>query len=166
MTEICIIVAIDSERGIGKDNRLPWHLPADLKYFKSVTTGHPVIMGRKTYESIGKALPNRRNIVVSRQEDLRYSDAEVSNTLNAAIALASEGNDKVFILGGADIFRQALPIADTIYLTRIHAAFEADTYLPQINENEWQEVKREDHGADEKNQFPYSFLIYKKQGNQ
>ncbi|WP_374163317.1 dihydrofolate reductase [Arcticibacter sp. MXS-1] len=166
MAEICIIVAIDSERGIGKDNRLPWHLPADLKYFKSVTTGHPVIMGRKTYESIGKALPNRRNIVVSRQGDLRYSDAEVSNTLNAAIALASEGNDKVFIIGGADIFRQALPIADTIYLTRIHAAFEADTYLPQINENEWQEVKREDHGADEKNRVPYSFLIYKKLGNQ
>lgn len=156
-----IIVATDSKGGIGKNNDLPWYLPADLKYFKAMTNGHTIIMGRRTFDSMGKALPNRRNIVISRQKDLEYKDTEVTHSLESALSLCSK-DEEVFIIGGGEIFRQALPVADTLYITEIHHNFEADTFFPAINKAEWKEVKREDKQPDEKNRVPYSFVTYKK----
>lgn len=158
---INLIVAIDEKNGIGKNNLLPWHLPADLKHFKTITTGHPIIMGRKTFDSIGKALPNRRNIVISRQSGLIIAGAEVSNTLNNAIELC-EGEKDIFVIGGAQIFEQALPVADVLYLTIIHEDFDADVFFPEINLNEWTEEEKILHEPDEKNLYSYSFIKYKK----
>lgn len=161
---LSIIVAVDENYGIGKDNQLPWHLPADLKYFKSVTTGHTVIMGRKTYDSMGKALPNRRNIVISRQENLHLQDAELVHSLEEAISLCSS-EAEVFIIGGAKIFKQALPLISSMYITRIKHHFDADTFLNGIDWNDWEEVSREDCEPDEKNLYTYSFLKYQKQAS-
>ena len=158
---INLIVAIDEKNGIGKNNLLPWYLPADLKHFKTITTGHPIIMGRKTFDSIGKALPNRRNIVISRQSGLIIAGAEVSNTLNNAIELC-EGEKDIFVIGGAQIFEQALPVADVLYLTIIHEDFDADVFFPAINLNEWTEEEKILHEPDEKNLYSYSFIKYKK----
>ncbi|KAA8486353.1 dihydrofolate reductase [Arcticibacter tournemirensis] len=160
MVNLNIIVATDSKGGIGKNNALPWHLPADLKYFKALTTGHTIIMGRKTFESIGKALPNRRNIVITRQ-DLKLSDAEVAHSLESAISLCNEDDD-VFVIGGAEIFRLALPKANRLFITLIHHEFDTDTFLPEIERGTWKEVKREDKQPDDKNRFSYSFLTFEK----
>ncbi len=159
---INIIVAIDKNRGIGKDNQLPWHMPADLKFFKEKTTGHTVIMGRKTFESMGRGLPNRRNIVVSRQSDLRYEKAEVVDSLPSALSLCNENAAEVFIIGGAELFKDAFKYADRLYITEIHHTFDADTFLPPFNKEAWQEIHREDKEADEKNPYPFSFTTYKK----
>ncbi|WP_407430066.1 dihydrofolate reductase [Arcticibacter sp.] len=161
---LSIIVAIDENYGIGKDNQLPWHLPADLKYFKAVTTGHTVIMGRKTYDSMGKALPNRRNIVISRQKKLDLQDASLVHSLEEAISLCSS-DEEVFIIGGAEIFRQAIPLISFMYITRIGHRFDADTFLKGIDWNEWEEISREDREPDEKNAYKYSFLKYQKRGS-
>lgn len=158
---LSIIVAVDENYGIGKDNQLPWHLPADLKYFKAVTTGHTIIMGRKTYESMGKALPNRRNIVISRQRALQLSDAELVHSLEEAVSLCTP-DEEAFVIGGAEIFKQALPLISTMYITRIKHKFDADTYLKGIAWDDWKEVSREDREADEKNAYTYSFLKYQK----
>lgn len=158
---LSIIVAIDENYSIGKNNQLPWKLPADLRYFKAVTTGHTIIMGRKNYESMGKALPNRRNIVVSRQTSLSLPDAELVHSLEEAISLCSP-DEETFIIGGAEIYKQALPLISCMYITRIHHQFEADTYLEGIDWNEWQEVSRDDREADDKNPYTYSFLKYQK----
>lgn len=160
MVNLNIIVATDSKGGIGKNNALPWHLPADLKYFKALTTGHTIIMGRKTFESIGRALPNRRNIVITRQ-DLEFQDAEVTHSLESAISLCNEGDD-VFVIGGSEIFRLALPKANRLFITLIHHEFDADTFLPEIEQEKWKEVKREDKQPDEKNRFSYSFVTFEK----
>lgn len=156
-----IAVAIDEKGGIGKDNQLLWHLPADLKHFKSITSGYPVIMGRKTYDSIGKPLPYRRNIVVSRQQDLQIEGVEVVNSLDSALALVRQ-EEKVFIIGGAEIFAAAMHLAQTIHLTLVHATFEADTHFPEIKPEEWVEIDREQHFPDEKNIHTYSFITLKK----
>ncbi|HEY1062090.1 MAG TPA: dihydrofolate reductase [Daejeonella sp.] len=158
---INLIVAIDEKNGIGKNNLLPWHLPADLKHFKTITTGHPIIMGRKTFDSIGKALPNRRNIVISRQSGLVIPGAELCSSLNDAIELCKDEKD-VFVIGGAQIFEQALPLANVLYLTIIHQDFDADVFFPVINMNEWTEQEKILHEPDEKNLYSYSFIKYKK----
>ena len=158
---INLIVAIDEKNGIGKNNLLPWHLPADLKHFKTITTGHPIIMGRKTFDSIGKALPNRRNIVISRQSGLKIPGVELCSSLNNAIELCKDEND-VFVIGGAQIFEQALPLANVLYLTIIHEDFDSDVFFPLINMNEWTEKEKTLHQPDEKNLYSYSFIKYKK----
>jgi len=158
---INLIVAIDEKNGIGKNNLLPWHLPADLKHFKTITTGHPIIMGRKTFDSIGKALPNRRNIVISRNAGLIIPGVELCSSLNNAIELCKDEKD-VFVIGGAQIFEQALPVANILYLTIIHEDFDADVFFPEINMNEWNEVEKNLHQPDEKNLYSYSFIKYKK----
>jgi dihydrofolate reductase len=155
------IVVVDQKNGMGKNNQLLVHFPADLKHFKKLTTGHPVLMGRKTYESMGKALPQRRNIVITRQKDLVISDAEVVNSLEAAFDLC-QGEEEVFVIGGAEIFAMSLPVSQRIYLTRIQKTFEADTFFPEISSDTWTEIEREDHEADEKNPFNYSFITYVK----
>ncbi len=153
---ISIVVAIAENNAIGKANKLLWHLPADLKHFKTITTGHPVIMGRKTYDSVGKPLPNRRNIVITRDTTLRLPGVEVVNTLDAAIVLC-EGAEEVFIVGGAEIYKMAMPLTDRIYLTIVRAVFDADTFFPPIPAAEWEETARESHGPDEKNALGYTF---------
>lgn len=153
---LSIIVAIAKNRAIGKDNKLLWYLPNDLKHFKDVTTGHTVIMGRKTFDSVGKPLPKRRNIVVTRQA-ISIEDCEVAPSIEAAIALC-KAEDEVFIVGGAEIYRQAIPLTNRIYLTIIDQDFEGDTFFPELNPDEWQETDREDFEPDEKNKYKYAFI--------
>lgn len=154
---ISLIVATDEKNGIGKNNQLPWHLPADLKHFKTLTTGHPIIMGRKTFDSIGKALPNRRNIVVSRQRSYVAEGAEVVSSLQDAFDLCREESE-AFVIGGAQIFEQALPLADILYLTVIHHQFDADTFFPEIDPTSWIETESSTHAPDEKNIYSYTFI--------
>jgi len=153
---ISIIVAIAQNHAIGKDNKLLWHLPNDLKYFKTKTSGHTVIMGRKTFDSVGKPLPKRRNIVITRQQ-IKIDGCEVVSSLEDALALC-QTEDEVFIVGGAEIYRQAMAVTDRIYVTIIHQDFDGDTYFPEIEQSIWKETEREDHQPDEKNKLPYSFI--------
>jgi dihydrofolate reductase len=159
--KISLIVAVDEKNGIGKNNQLPWHLPADLQHFKKITTGFPIIMGRKTFDSIGKPLPNRRNIVISRQENLEISGAEVCNSINSAISLCKDERE-VFIIGGSQIFEQSLDLADTLYLTVIQNNFDADTFFPELDKNQWKETSNDSHEPDEKNIYSYNFKKYDK----
>lgn len=153
---ISLIVAVSSNNVIGKNNQLIWHLPADMKHFKLLTTGHAVFMGRKTYDSIGKPLPNRRNIVISRTVK-KIEGCEVVASVEAGFKLCA-GQEKVYIIGGAEIYREALPLASQIELTRVHQDFDGDTFFPEINPKQWQEIKWEDFGPDEKNAYAYSFI--------
>ena len=153
---ISIVVAIAENNAIGKNNQLLWHLSADLKHFKEITSGHTIIMGRKTYDSIGKPLPNRRNIVISRNPNLNLQGVEIVGSLNEAIALCTNEKE-VFIIGGAEIYKQSLPIINKIYLTTVHQTFEADAFFPALNTTEWKETDREQHQADEKNKLDYTF---------
>jgi dihydrofolate reductase len=156
---ISIIVATDEENGIGKDNQLMWHLPKDLKFFKNTTSGHPVIMGRKTYDSVGRPLPNRRNIIITRQKDLKIDGVEVFNEFEKAVKACAD-EDEVFIVGGGEIYKQALPFTDKIYLTKVHRKFNADAFFPEFNKEEWKLISKEDHEQDEKHAFSFSFLTF------
>lgn len=156
MNQTIIVVAISENNAIGKDNQLLWHLPADLKHFKNITSGHTIIMGRKTYDSIGKPLPNRRNIMITRQTGLQLDGIEVVNSLDEALALCKDEN-KVFVIGGAEIYKQALPLAHKVELTRVHQEFDADAFFPELDNETWKEVWKEDHLPDEKNKFAYTF---------
>jgi len=153
---ISIMVAIAENHGIGKDNHLLWRLPADLKHFKDTTSGHTVIMGRKTFASVGKPLPNRRNIVITRNASLKIAGAEVVNTLDAAIALCDE-NEEVFIVGGAEIYKMAMAVTDKIYLTVVKGTFDADTFFPPIDPDLWEETDQISFEPDEKNAWAYTF---------
>lgn len=157
---ISIVVAVAANNAIGKDNQLLWRLPNDLKHFKEITTGHTIIMGRKTYDSVGKPLPNRRNIIITRQ-NINIEGCEVVNSLDAALALCADERE-VFIVGGAEIYKQAMKATDCIYLTIVHQNFDGDTYFPEIKKDEWKETNREDHQPDEKHQFSYSFITLDK----
>lgn len=151
-----IVVAIAKNHAIGKDNKLLWYLPNDLKHFKDVTTGHTVIMGRKTYDSVGKPLPKRRNIIITRQA-ISIEGCEVANSLEAALALCAN-EDEVFVVGGAEIYRQAIPLTDRIYLTVIDQDFDGDTFFPELNTKDWKETERENFEPDEKNKYRYAFI--------
>lgn len=161
MKEISLVVAMASNRAIGKNNQLLWHLPADLKHFKQITSGHTIIMGRKTYDSIGRALPNRRNIVITRNTNLKLENIEVANSLEQAFALCTN-IDQVFIIGGAEIYKQTLPLAKTIHSTTVHQDFEGDAFFPQLAEGEWITVSEEIHQPDEKNKLAYTFSTLKR----
>ncbi|SEM16431.1 dihydrofolate reductase [bacterium A37T11] len=160
MSKLAIIVAAAENNAIGKNNELLWKLPDDLKFFKRMTTGHTVIMGRKTFESVGLPLPNRRNIIITRQPDFRASDTEVVNSLNQALDLCKDDDKEVFVVGGAEIYREALPLMDKLYITRVHASFDGDTYFPQIDLNEWRLTDEIIHPADERHCYAFSFLTY------
>jgi len=155
---IASIFAMSANRVIGKNNQLPWHLPADLKFFKATTLHHPILMGRKTFESIGKPLPQRTSIIITRQPDYTVPDTMVVHSVAAGIKAAQELATDIFIIGGAEILKEALPLINTMYLTQIHADFEGDVFYPAYDENQWQEVWREDHAPDEKNQYAFSFI--------
>ncbi len=141
---LCLVAALASNGVIGVDGRLPWHLPEDLKHFKALTMGQPVIMGRRTWESIGRALPGRRNIVVTRQEGFVAPGAELAGSLEAAIALCDDV-PYAFVIGGAALYAAALPIADALELTEIDASFKGDTHFPPFERSEWRELRREQH---------------------
>jgi dihydrofolate reductase len=159
---VSAIVAMTENRVIGFQNRLPWHLPADLKYFKTVTTGHPIIMGRKTFESIGKPLPNRTNIILTRDPHYQMNGCVIAPSVDTAIAAAAKESQEIFIIGGAEIYRQFLPRVERLYITLVHEEFDGDTFFPMLDNNEWKEVKHEAHTADEMNHFAYSFLVWEK----
>ena len=158
LKEICVIVAAGLNHAIGKNNQLLWHLPNDLRYFKNATWTFPVIMGRKTFEAIGKPLPGRVNIVISRSENRLAEGIRLANSLDEALNLAVEsGCKKAFIIGGGEIYRQALPMADRILMTRVQASPDADTFFPEINPIEWNLAGSEAFEADEKHPFGYVF---------
>lgn len=153
---ISIITAMDENRLIGKENGLPWHLPADLQFFKKMTLGKPIVMGRKTFESIGRPLPGRKNIVLTRNPDYIENGCEVVTSLDEAVSVAGDVEELV-IIGGANLYQQTLPVADRLYVTQIHGKFEGDAWFPEVDNSQWTEVWREDHQADEKNSVDYSF---------
>lgn len=157
---ISIIVATDRNNLIGKDNDLPWRIPADLAYFKKVTLGSTIVMGRKTYESIGKPLPNRRNIILSRQ-DFHADGCETLHSIEEVKSLNMD-DEELFVIGGAHIFKETLPIADFLYLTYIDEEFEGDTYFPEVNEQDWELVSSEKGMKDEKNPYDYYFKKFKR----
>ncbi len=160
---ISFIVAAAENNVIGKDNQLPWHLPSDMKYFKNQTWGMTVIMGRKSLESLGKPLQGRKNIVVTRNKDWKQEGTEVAHSINEAIDLAKEtGVNEIFIIGGAEIFKEAMPVANRIYLTRIHHHFDGDAYFPEVSDAEWTLVQSRFCDADEKNQYPHTFQVWER----
>ena len=155
--KISIVVAMAANRVIGRDNQLPWHLPADLQHFKQTTMGKPILMGRKTWESIGRPLPGRTNIVITRDENYEAPGCVVVHSIEAALQAAAK-QDEVMIIGGAEFYRQLLPRTNRIYLTRINEDFEGDILFPELISSEWQEVERVDCDADDKNPHSYSFI--------
>lgn len=157
--KISLIAAMDENRVIGRDNALPWRLPADMRHFREVTMGKPLLMGRKTFESIGKPLPGRRNIILTRDPDYQAPGCEVVHTLDEALT-AGAGGGELMVLGGADLFAQLLPRAARLYLTEIHACFSGDAWFPAFNKGEWMETGRSNHAADEKNPHAYSFVTW------
>lgn len=160
-----MIVAVSENGVIGKDNQLIWHLPADLKRFKQLTMSHTMIMGRKTFESIGRALPGRKTIVITRQEDYKAEGCDVVPSLQKALELCREKQDprdEIFITGGAEVYKQAIPRAVKIYLTRIHHAFEGDAFFPDLDKSAWKITSIENHKADDKNPYDYSFVNYER----
>ena len=155
---ISLIVAMAKNRVIGIDNKMPWHLPADFAWFKKNTLGHPVVMGRRTFESIGKSLPGRRNIVVSRNPEWRAEGCEVFPSLEAALA-SSAPAEQIFVIGGASLYGEALPMADRLYLTEVDSTPEGDTFFPALRSDQWREDARAHHPADDKNACAMDFVI-------
>jgi len=155
---ISIIVAMDKKGVIGLDGDLPWHLSADLKHFKAITMGKPLIMGRKTHESIGRPLPGRKNIVLTHSQEFKTEGCTVVYSLEEALIAAGEV-DEVMIMGGSGIYDQSLASADRLYLTEVHADVNGDVYFPEFDRSEWVEIEREDYSTDDKNNFDYSFVV-------
>jgi len=155
---IALIVAVGNHNEIGLNNQLLWHLPDDFKWFKKNTLGYPVVMGRKTFDSIGKALPGRLNVVISKTPQ-NYPNVEWADSIDNALSIASKENSKVFILGGESIFKALLPSADILYLTKVYHSFDADVFFPEINPQEWKLVYSQYHPKDEKHLYNFEFQI-------
>lgn len=160
-SRLSLIVAMAKNRVIGLDNKIPWHLPAELKLFKDVTMGHHIVMGRRTWESINRLLPGRTSVIVTRQADYRVPGALVVHSLAEALA-ASAGDEEVFVIGGAELFRESLARADRLHLTVVDAEPEGDTYMPPIDFSTWRAVKSEHHAADERNPLAYDYTMYER----
>ncbi|RFP66000.1 dihydrofolate reductase [Hymenobacter lapidiphilus] len=157
-----LVVAVADNGVIGGENRLLWHLPLDLKHFKQLTLGHPIIMGRRTYESIGRALPKRRNIVVTRQAGWQAGGCETAASVLQALEMARTTDEDIFVIGGGEIYQQALPAADTVYLTEVHHAFEGDVTFAQLHPGEWREESRERHEPDATHDYAFSFVTLRR----
>ena len=158
---ISLIVAMGRNKVIGRNNSLPWYLPADMKRFKEITTGKPVIMGRKTFESIKKPLPNRINIIVTHDVNYKAEGCMIAHSVEEALK-AAEGKDEVMVIGGSKIYEQFLPIANKIYLTVIDEDFDGDTFFPEYKKEDWKEVSREEHKEDEQNWYDYVYITSEK----
>lgn len=166
--KLALIWAMSRNRVIGRNNALPWHLSEDLRYFKRVTMGKPIIMGRKTWESIGRPLPGRTNIVITRDQNFQAAGVRVVHSLDDALRLAEhisviEGAEEAVVIGGAEIYALALPKAERLYLTQVHADVEGDAWFPEFDQSLWQELAREDFAAEEPNPYPYSFIVLERQ---
>lgn len=159
MTRLSLIAAMDSNRLIGSDNALPWHLPADLAFFKRTTIGKPIVMGRKTYESIGKPLPGRRNIVVTRNRSYEAPGCDIVAGVDEAMQLCVS-LPEIMLIGGASLYQQSIDRADFLYITRIHHIFQGDTWFPDYDEEAWKVEIQEDFDPDERNSYPYSFVKF------
>lgn len=159
---ISLIWAMDENRVIGKNNQLPWHLPADLKFFKKTTMGHPIVMGRKTYQSIGRPLPGRENIIITRNLEFSCDGCTVLHSVEELIQYAGNTDKEMFIIGGAEIFKEVFPIADRLYITKIYEEFDGDTFFPEINMNQWKRVFSEPGLKDEKNPYHFEFFIFER----
>ena len=160
---LSLIVAAAENNAIGKDNQLLWHLPNDLKFFKNTTWGMPVIMGRKTFEAVNKPLPGRFNIVITRQADWKAEGTISATDLQDALQKAKATNcNEIFVIGGGEIYKQSIEIADKIYMTRVHASFDADTFFPAIDENKWKLTNNIDFEIDEKHKYAYSFQTWQR----
>lgn len=157
-----IVVAMGSDRAIGKDNQLLWHLPKDLKHFKNLTSGHPVVMGRKTYESIGKPLPNRTNIVVSTKNDWFEEGILIVGSLKEALKFAKKIDENFYVIGGGTIYEQTIDLADRLEVTEVKATLDADTYFPSISPSVWKKVAEECHEKDEKNDYDFCFQTFER----
>ncbi len=157
---ISAIVATDTKGAIGKNGQIPWRLPAEQAIFKQTTMWHPIIMGRKTHESIGRALPGRTNIVITHNRSYQAEGCTIAASVDEAIQIAkgAEGSEEVFIIGGSEIYKQALPLIKRLYLTRVHAVVDGDTFF-KFNSDEWQQISNKKHLADEKNQYDYNFIV-------
>ena len=160
---LSLIAALDERDAIGRGNQLPWHLPADMKHFRCLTLGHTVLMGRRTFDSLPKgALPDRRNIVLSTRADVCCAGCLVVHSVGEAIE-ACRGDAEAFVIGGREVYRQLLPVADRIYLTRVHHTFpESDVFFPTVDWGAWREIERTEHAADEKNAYALSFVTYER----
>lgn len=156
-----MIVAMADNRAIGKDNELLWHLPDDFKHFKAITMAKPILMGRKTYQSIGRPLPGRKNIVVTRDAAFTADGVLVVNSIGAALD-AVKDDAEVMVIGGASFYRQMLPLADRLYVTHVHHRFDADTFFPEIDTDQWRLVEQTEYAADERHAFSFSFIEYQK----
>lgn len=165
MMTLSIIVAMANNHAIGKDNRLLWRLPEDLRYFKRITIGKPVVMGRKTFESIGRPLPERTNIVITRQTGWQHEGVEVAHTVDSALAAArlliAEG-DEVMVIGGAEIYREVLPKADKLYLTRVNVSLDGDAFFPELNFAQWQKIRQDDFFMADGHPYDYSFCVFER----
>jgi dihydrofolate reductase len=160
---LSLIVAMDERGGIGKDNRLPWRLSTDLKRFRELTMGHHIVMGRKTFESIGRALPGRHTVIITRNLALEVEDCLIARSLDEAVQMAERrAETEVFICGGAAIFAQSIERADRLYLTEVHAVVDADTFFPDWDRSRWREAESVYHAADEKNEHPTTFKLLEK----
>lgn len=160
-TKITLIVAAAENNAIGKDNQMPWHLPNDFKYFKQHTVGHSIVMGRKTFESIGKPLPERRNIVLTRDLNYINPDVDVANSLHEVLTYCRDERD-IFIIGGANVYKQALPLSHRVLLTRVHTIIDGDAFFPVLPETEWKLISQESHQKDEKHAFDYTFEAWER----
>ena len=158
-TSLSIITAMDQNRLIGRDNALPWHLPADLAFFKKTTLGKPILMGRKTYESIGRPLPGRQNIIISRDPNYRIDGCDTATGIEQALEMI-KNQPEAMLIGGSSLYQQTIDLADKLYITFIHSQFEGDAWFPEIPSQNWVESAREDHSADDKNAYDYSFVTY------
>jgi len=156
---VSLVAAAAENNAIGKDNELLWHLPTDLKHFKNITSGHAIIMGRKTFDSVGKPLPNRRNIVITRQKNLHVEGVEFVNSLPEALSL-DFSEEEVYVVGGAEIYKQAIEIADKIYLTRVYASYDGDAFFPEIEADSWTETDIDRREPDERHAVAYTFSTW------
>jgi dihydrofolate reductase len=165
MPRVSLIVAMSRNRVIGRDNALPWHLPADLKRFKELTMGHHIVMGRKTWESIKRLLPGRTSVVITRDRDFKLPGAKIASSLQDALRQCGD-DPEVFVIGGAQIFRVALPVAERIYLTTVDAAIEGDTFMPTMDLSHWRKLAAEIHLVSDTNPLPWTFEIYERNRGQ
>lgn len=160
-TKITLIVAAAENNAIGKGNRMPWHLPNDFKYFKEKTLNHSVVMGRKTFESIGKPLPERRNIVMTKNTNYLHEEVDVANNIDELLLYCRDERE-IFILGGAEIYKQTLPLAHKVLLTRVHTTVDGDAFFPELPANEWKLISAEKHEKDDRHAFDYTFEVYER----
>lgn len=160
---VSLIAAVAENRVIGRNNELIWRLPNDMRFFKSTTSGHYVVLGRKTFDSFGKPLPNRTHVVITRNETFHYPGVLRASGIDEALEICRNGGEtEVFVLGGGEIYQQSMKHADKLYITEVKASFDGDTYFPEFDKSDWREINREPHFKDEKHAYDYSFVIYER----